>query len=404
MVHDVRINSGGITMRGDLFAWGSCRCGGAWNIIRDQFKKVSNIVCERCGLPPEKWGVDARAFKNRKGNVGRITKDRSLEFIYSIHQAKRILESIRADWDAVGPERFDPSNHSSQGRESYKLSECVKDWLSNQEDRGIKDSTVKHGELNFRLHILPILGDLDIREIVEDDIERLQRELRKKDNCGDNSVKGCLQSLSTLLRRYCHRKHVIPHVPAFPENWSAGVFVERHEVTVAEQRRLTARLVMSYPKTVRKSMLYLQKTYTTLGCRPGEAHALKRKNILEDGKVMLQGAIDPITGEYGKRKTKDIRTVPVSLPDRLLSDLRSLPVLPEGFLFTKADGKPWNQNRVSDRFSDICDIPGVTYYTYAKHAMATRTVRDAVEEGKARAEKMVGVTRKVLDGHYDLGR
>jgi hypothetical protein len=120
--------------------------------------------------------------------------------------------------------------------------------------------------------------------------------------------------------------------------------------------------------------------------------------------VKIQGAIDPVTGEYGPRKTKDCRITPEPLPDALLAELRALPVIGKGHLFVGADGKPWNQNRVTDKFKDLCDISGVTYYTYSKHSLASRIARGSAEDRKDHAAKVVGVTRRVLDGHYNLSK
>jgi integrase len=397
-----------MTMRGSVFAGGKpcplCGDGGKWDVIRDRAGDVVNIICKTHFTVPERYGVDGRGFKNRKGDVGRLTRDEKGELLYSFHAAKRLLESIRHDWDKLGSVRFDPTRWSRSGRESYKLSECAREWQLNMRDRGVKDSTIAHAEMHFRLHIIPILTDLDIREITEDDIERLQRELLRKEGLSGNTPKSILQSLSTMLRRYHERKHVLDRMPSFPEKWSALVYSERHEVTVPEQRRLMARLVMAYPKAERRSMLRLQKIYAALGCRPGEAHALKRRDILEDGKVMLQGAIDPRTGKWGQRKTKDIRVTAAPLPEKILAEIRSLPIFPNSFLCTDAAGEPFNQNRTSIRFTEICDIPTVTYYTYSKHSLGTRTAREAAEDGRNAAARRIGVTRKVLDGHYNLTR
>jgi integrase len=394
----------GITMKGNVYAYGPpCpRCGGDWQSIKDPVTgDVINILCPKCFTMPVRFAIDGRAFKNRRGTVGRIFRDERGELFYHFQGAKRVLESIRHAWDTEGKERFDPTKHSKDGRETYKLAECAREWQLNLKERGKKDATIAHAELNFRLHILPILGsDVDVREITEDDIERLQRELKKKDGIGDNAVKGCLQNLRTLLKRYHERKHVLTTLPAFPEGWSASIYVERHEVTVPEQRRLMARLVMSYPKRVRKPMLLLQQVYTALGCRPGEAHGLRREDILEDGRVKIQGAIDPKTGLYGPRKTKDSRTTPDPLPEGLLAELRALPVIGRGYLFVGEDGKPWNQNRVTDRFKDICDVENVTYYTYSKHSLASRIASGEAEGRKDRAAKVVGVTKRILESHY----
>ena len=393
-------------MKGRVYAYGDpCPCGGEWRDVTDGVTgDCVNIVCGVCLRSPTRFAIDGRSFKNRRGTVGRLFRDPRGDLYYAFHAAKQSLEAIRADWRDKGKERFDPTKWSTQGRESYKLAECAKEWRLHLERSGKSRAYTVHVELFFRLHILPGLPqDIDIREITGDDVEKLQLTLKEK-GLSQNTVKSALQVLMSLMHRYCVRKQVIDRVPPFPEKWSAGVFVERHEVTVAEQRGLMARLVMSYPKTVRYRMLLLQKTYTALGCRPGEAHGLRRMDILEDGRVKIQGAINPVTGAYGPRKTKDQRTTPVPLPDGLLADLRALPVLPGGFLFVDESGLPWNQNRVSDRFGELCGIRSVTYYTYSKHSLATRTVRESVAEGKRKAAGIVGVTGKVLDGHYLLER
>ncbi len=61
---------GNLTMRGSIRARGTCdRCGGKW---RDEYARGRQVavVCSVCGVSAPAVYVDARGFRDRKGNVG----------------------------------------------------------------------------------------------------------------------------------------------------------------------------------------------------------------------------------------------------------------------------------------------------------------------------------------------
>ncbi len=385
-------------MRGDIFAWGVCKCGGKWNRIEHPVtKKALNILCASCGMPPEKFGVDARTFKNRHHPGTRITRVKGGEFIYSIHQATRLLEAMRCKWDEVGPERFDITKFSEAGRAAYKLSECSKEWQLHLEARGRSKSYTKSVEKMMRLHILPVRGEFDIREITPADIEDLQLALKKK--LSHNSVVLCLSILNSLIKRYAYRKSVLDKMIVFPENWSSTESPKWRILTVAEQRHYIAKMVWNAKRRIRRNLLLLLKTYVHLGCRPGEVCALLRRNILEDGRVQIQGSIEAATGALRPTKTGKERIAPVALPPSLAKRLRSLPVLPEAYLFQYKGGS-FNPRYLSKLFRSVCELPNVSFYSFSKHTLATMEAEEAVREGTRRGAKRVGVSTKIADAHY----
>jgi integrase len=403
--HKSNPGEGNFTMKGDLYAWSVCKCGGTWNRIEDPVtKKALNYLCATCGMPPEKFGVDARSFRNRRGELKdyRLTRGKDGEYLYSVHQARRLLELLRAKWDEVGRERFDITEFSKRGRENYKLSECARKWQLYVEQRvELKERSRSYAsgiERKFRLHVIPFLGaDLDIREITPADVERLQTALREK--LSRNSATSCLIALNTLLRRYAYREGAMPKPPIFPEEWSTFSHPTWREVTVAEQRSLMAKMVWAAKKRVRRTLLLLLKVYTFLGCRPGEACGLKKKHLLEDGKVKIEGSIEAATGALRPTKTGRSRIAPEPLPAGLLAQLRALPVLPEAYLFTR-NGRAINPGWLSRLFRQVNQLEGVTLYVMAKHSLATRTADEVVRESKRVAARRVGVSDAVLDNHY----
>ena len=103
--------------------------------------------------------------------------------------------------------------------------------------QGLSRQYIAHVELFFRKYILPKLGELDIREIVGDDIEKLQIELRNMGK-SKNTVRSCLQILMTLFKRYHARKQVLEKIPPFPEKWSSVPQADRWIVDEATQKQM----------------------------------------------------------------------------------------------------------------------------------------------------------------------
>ena len=402
-------------MRGDIYTWKSCACGGVWERIKDPVTKDTlNIICSVCRSAPELFGVDGRSFRNRKGAVGRLTHDKHGSFLYSVHQARRLLEAIRSDWDTLGSSRFDSTKWSTCGRETYKLSECVKEWILYLEEKGRQGKPGgskgyrSHVNRFFRLHILPCpigngktLGETDVRELTADDIERLSLDLGEK--MAQGSVSSGLSYLMTLLKRYRDRKNVLSFIPPFPEGWNENPDIPRRVINVADQRVLICRMLRRFYKgPIRRVALLLLKTHVALGCRPSEVCALKRKDVLDDDRVMIQGSIDAADGTWKEMTKNRRRRISDPLPPELAAALRALRVLPRGFLFEKEDGELFNPNRLTGQFRMVRgpEYPDVTLNTFSRHTLATMVAREARENGIKEAARRLGNTIPIARKNY----
>lgn len=404
-----------MTTRGSVYPYGPpCpRCGGDWESIKDPVTgDTSNILCKECFTMPVRFAIDGRAFKNRRGNVGRLFRDERGELFYHFQGAKRVLESIRHTWDQEGQERFNPTKYSKLGRESCRLSECAREWILYLAEKGRQG---KHGgstgyrsgaERAFRLHINPFklddgrtLGDIDIREICADDIEKLSLSMSK--DMAEVSVEAALTKLMTLFKRYRDRKNVLVTIPPFPEGWSEVPDTPRRVINGADQRVLICRMAKYHEdRADRRTIILLLKTQAALGCRPSEACAFKRKDLLDDGRMMIQGAIEACSGDWKETKTGR-RRISDPLPEKLAQELRGLPVLPRGFLFA-IDGKPINPNRLSWWFGQVRGeaYTDVTLNTFARHSMASTVARSYREEGIREAARVLGNTVSIAKRAY----
>jgi integrase len=207
----------------------------------------------------------------------------------------------------------------------------------------------------------------------------------------------------TLLKRYRDRKNVLTFIPPFPEGWNESPDIPRRVINRADQRVLIARLIRRfYKRRTRRIALLLLKTHVALGCRPSEACALKRKDLLDDDRVMIQGSIDAIDGAWKEMTKNRRRRISDPLPPELTAALRALPVLPKGFLFTKEDGEPFNPNRLSGQFGEVRgrEYSDVTLNTFSRHTLATMVAREARENGIKEAARKLGNTVPIARKNY----
>jgi integrase len=199
--------------------------------------------------------------------------------------AKRMLESIRHDYDKDRL-KFDPTKWSRLGRKACTLRECAREW------QPIVDKTcsrvhAKHVESFFRLHINPALGDLDVREITPDDIERFHLSLLDK-GYQPKTVRDIMTTLKTLFRRIHEKMRLIDIVPSFP--------------TIRVPKKIRGWIDRDVQDAVLQFMpdrthLLMEIMFET-GIRPGEAVALRAKSLVDGGVY-----VDAAMGSDRKLKT-----------------------------------------------------------------------------------------------------
>ena len=92
-------------------------------------------------------------------------------------------------------------------KERLPFSTYYKTWIDSYVRTQTKDATYANYETAYRVHLLPFLGDTDIREITR---EQLKRFMYDKLNTGlsRNSVKGYLAPLSEMCNHAIEDGHL----------------------------------------------------------------------------------------------------------------------------------------------------------------------------------------------------
>jgi integrase len=371
-------------MRGSIRARKTCdRCGGKW---RDEYARGRQVavVCSGCGVSAPAVYVDARGFRDRTGNVGRIytdEQDRPLIF----PSADRLREAIRADYDRLG-KSFSVAKWSRKKRRGFLLEDAGRRWIEYL--RETRSKTYADHQDIFLRHVAARIGNMDVREIRAGAVEDLYRDLLK--TYLPKTVQSVLFALRTLLN-WMKRREELERVPAFP-CVAVPTRVVRW-ITRPEQEKVVAAAKERY----RLPLRVLIET----GIRPGEAVALQAGDVQEDGIVVCKAIGD--RGQVKETKAGKVQFKRVS--DALFADLQAAGKdrLPGAFLFVGRDGRPVSVGVLSDAWKRAARTAGVDapLYEGTRHSFATRLRQEKeATMGRELAREMGHHSAAVTMIHY----
>src|SRR3990172_6738113 len=398
---------GNPTGGGKLFMLGSVRtkekcpvCGGEFEEVRhpNRRQKILDLECARCLTNPKRYFVDARAFKDSAGSPGRIFTDVNGNAFDSFDSALRTLEAMRREADE---HRFDSTRWKKDARQKLLLSEVCKGWLDSLKRANPDGDYRLHQEACLRLHVLPALGEMDVRHIRGFDIQKLHKTLiekgREKEGTpkkefqhrrsvpgegplSENSVRDILRGFKSCLK-WLQKQEVIERVPTFPST---------SPLPRAEVRWLNPADQASVLEHVPEYARLLIETMIETGVRPGSVIAAKVRD-LEDGGIRIERAFTR------KRKIKETKTGVTSwkalssnLYARLTASTRDK--LPDAWLFTNSQGGPFTTNLASEIWRDAAREAKVEVCLYVaiRHSRVSQKRRDL-------ERKMADQMRQELD-------
>jgi len=259
-------------------------------------------------------------------------------------------------------------------------------WLAAKK-RSLAPDSYRRYEVELRLRIKPLLGDLDLQEIDADDIEGYVTELVEAceckagvyrcrcRNCGHpissvQQVNFSLLILRTIFNKALLSRKIIWN-PA-----KAVPYLKQDEDEVFKPSPLSVEEVKRFfEHHARDRLIALYTLTVALGLRSAEARGLRWRDIdLDGGTVTIWWQLTRSRGqwEWVKLKTKESRRTNVRLPAQCLSVLKahrerqSLEKSWAGTLyedrdlvFCHEDGTPVWSSSLSKRFKKMCLEAGV---------------------------------------------
>lgn len=314
-----------LSMKGTLRTLEKCvSCQGNFKPVQHPFTKdIIDLMCPSCMTRPRYFYIDARDFK-----AGKIYKDKKGKKFDSFLAVHRQLEEMRAQDDK---HTFDPSDWMPKKLKEYRFKEAANDWIDKLKiDKSF--SYVRHTRSYIDNHIIPVMGDMDIRDIRSSHVEGLYYGLVKK-KLAAKTIDDIMSTLQTLLNRL-YRLELISRMPIFP----VVSVPEKHKGWINAEKQ--AQILSFIPERHRLIYELLIETAE----RPGEVCAQKKKDLI-DGEMVIERAFDE-KGHTKQTKSGRVRYCGISLVlwKKLLD--YSKDKLPEAWLFLDEFGQPYSQGRL----------------------------------------------------------
>jgi len=351
------------------------RCGGPF--------EGEPLRCPSCLTTPKRYFVD---FSWPGQGRVKLYSDQQGYPLDSWERASRLLNAIRYEIDQG---KFDPREYVQREFKALKFSNYLQDWLTRQKSRHerkeISLGYLKFSQLMVDKYLIPILGDKDIREIREGQIEDFREALPS--SLQPKTVANIMGLLGKILRDAYHRRKDITYLPDIPKI-EVGEPITKW-ISLEEQEAVLASL--SDP-VFKAFFLFLMKQ----GVRPSEARALRWEDLdLKKGLVVIRAAMD---GEKYRpcTKEKDVRYQPMH--PKVNEALKGLPRSIGGFVFSN-NGKPFSKKLVINAWNRAIKEARVriTCYQGTRHSLASQAINRGVSErviGAMLGHKCIASTRR----------
>lgn len=374
-----------LSMKGSIRTKEVCpRCRGKFS--------GSPLSCPVCLTHPERFFIDL--YHKGYGRI-KVYSDKQGHPLDSHLRASRILETIRYEMDS---HTFDPLKYVAADLKKFWATTLLDKFLSKKLPM-IAPSYQKNYETMNGI-AKSFFGIKDVREIRKVDIydfhEYLQK--RKKEN-GDplssKSVKNFLDVFKTFLR-WCLDLELIDKVPAFPQIEVQGKKVAW--ITQDDQ----IRILESIPEEHRPLIIFLMLH----GCRPGEARALRCKDVsARDKSITITSTFS--NGVYReKRKGRRSSSVTIPIHPEIYEFLRERVQnnLPEAYVFSNPKtGRYYSETYLKEIWQDARSKAGFSdelkLYGASRHSFGSILANSGVSIYKV--SKLMGHSSvKVTEKYY----
>jgi integrase len=361
-------------MAGHIRAKGKCPiCGKA-------FVEVTGLgfLCFEHKTIPERFYVDLPW----KGERIRIFSDTTGQVLDSYSRAEKIRRRIESELE---DHSFDPARYVTAEASKFYTSNLLRNFLKE------KKKTIAPSYESHYTRIITIAGDFfknqDVREIRKLDIVNFAAHCRESFIWKEKSVKNTVDIFKTFMNWLKEDLEVITAVPPFPVITPGDPPVKW--VHAEDQAKLFDAVRDEDKPIVGFLMLH--------GCRPGEARALKCKDVDIENESITIGATFS-GGKYReKRKGKRSRAVTIPIHPEMLGYLtdRIGGALPEAFVFANPrTGNPYTEGSLRRLWQRVRKALGLgkdlRLYDASRHSYASNLVNSGVSLFKV--SKLLGHT------------
>jgi integrase len=267
--------------------------------------------------------------------------------------------------------------HESENRAGatkLTVGEYADRWLADLAHSNLKPRTVQNYTYLCRLHIVPAIGRIRLRDLRRSDVKDFLNGKRKQGTLSKNTIRLIRAALSAMLGEALDDELIADNPAAIPSRRRGK---KGNETISAAERQKSIRpfsddelgRVLSWVNKGDAEYYPLFMLLARTGIRPGEAFALKWTDIdFAHRKILVERALS--AGKIGPTKTDSVRTVEMSRElGGVLSALhkrRESQTLKEGWgevpepVFINGEANLLDESRVRKQFARAMKKAGIS--------------------------------------------
>ncbi len=365
------------------------RARGVCPICKKPFTETKiGFICIDHLTTPNRHVLDFWREVAMPGQKKPVRKERTA--IYST-KAGKVLETFSdaCDLKSIIEEElrnktFDPDAYKKQNQSLFFCSILLQKFLGKKLEKvapGYKREYKRHVKV-FQEYF----GDSDVREIasrkiyVSDFIDHLEKTYVKAGTWKHKTLKNCVDKMETFLNWVHDELELIPSVPSFPDiETEASVHTW---VRSPDQLKLFAAVRDEDKPIVGFLMLH--------GIRPGEARALKCKDIDIEGMTIIVHATFSEETRMPRRKGKKAKPLYAPIHPEALEYLkaRKAEALDEAWVFPNPrTGDHYTQSAMQRLWGNVrreLKVSGIRLYDASRHSYASQLVAQGVSIHKVK--------------------
>lgn len=365
-------------------------------ICQGKFAEIKKLgfICQEHQTTPKRFYVDFWHDRQRL----RLFSDRQGQILDSYQRATQLLCRINSE---IKDHTFDPTHYIKQELEKFYTKRLLKSFLASKlsGDR-IAPSYVRHYKRYVEI-AEKYFGNTDVRDLRKLDITNYQAYVSENYNFGNKTLKNCLDIFKTFLRHVQNDLELLSVIPHFP-------IIEISPPNTTWLTPEVQKAVFGYvPDEDKPLIAFLMLT----GCRPGEARALKCKDIDLERKLITISATFSDTVYRHKRKGRQSKKATIPIHEEIFEHIkyRIESSLPEAYIFVGKTGRHYSESKLQRLWSSVRDKAGldksIRLYDAARHSFASQLINSGVSiysVSHLLGHSNIKTTEKYL--HSDLGK
>jgi integrase len=338
-------------------------------VCHGKFTEIKKLgfICPKDQTTPKRFYIDLYY----QGQRLRLFSDNQGRALDSFQRGRDLLGRINHE---ISTHTFDPTHYVKAEQEKFYISNLLKGFRDYKlSDDKIAPSYTQQYKRYVGIAI-DYFGTKDVRDVRKLDIVNYQSHVSKKYNWGNKTLKNCLDIFKTFLMYVKNDLEILNVVPHFP------VIEIDPPITTWLTRETQIAVFSHVPDFDKPVIAFLMLT----GCRPGEARALKCKDIdLERGLITISATFSSSVYRK-KRKGKKSKPLVTPIHPEILEYIkyRVENNLPEAFMFTNREGRHYAETGLLDIWRRVREKVGldksVRLYDAVRHSYASQLINAGV--------------------------